>query len=61
MLAKVVLAVGLVGLAWRNRTVWLPAARRHRATAGLSQRRSVAEVALMVAALTTAAALAVAG
>lgn len=61
LLAKVVLAALLVGLAWRNRTVWLPAARKHQSTAGLSYTRSVVELALMVAALTTAAALAVTG
>lgn len=61
LLAKVVLAVALVVLAWRNRTVWLPAARSHRATAELSRGRSAAELALMAAALTLAAALAVTG
>jgi putative copper resistance protein D len=61
LLAKVVLAVALVVLAWRTRTVWLPAARRHQASAGLSQSRSAAELALMIAALTVAAALAVTG
>jgi copper resistance protein D len=59
--AKVVLAIALVVLAWRNRTGWLPAARRHKASAGLSQSRSAAELVLMVAALTMAAALAVTG
>ena len=48
-------------LAWRNRTVWLPAARRHQASADLSQSRSATELVLMAAALTLAAALAVTG
>jgi putative copper resistance protein D len=61
LVAKAVLAIALVVLAWRNRTVWLPAARRHQASAGLSQSRSAAELVLMVAALTLAAALAVTG
>ena len=61
LLAKVVLAVALVVIAWRNRTVWLPAARRHLASPGLSQSRSTSELALMVTALTLAAALAVTG
>jgi len=61
LIAKVVLAIGLVVLAWRNRTVWLPAARRHQASAGLSQSRSATELVLMIAALTLAAALAVTG
>jgi copper resistance protein D len=61
LMAKVVLAVALVVLAWRNRTGWLPAARSHRTSAGSSQHRSAAELVLMVAALTLAAALAVTG
>src|SRR5581483_10347225 len=61
LLAKVALVVALQVLAWRNRTIWLPAARSHRASAERSRRRSVAELALMVAALTIAAALSVTG
>jgi copper resistance protein D len=61
LLAKVVLVIVLVALGWRNRTVWLPAARAHQASAERSQGRSVAELALMVAALTMAAALVVTG
>jgi putative copper resistance protein D len=61
LLAKVVLLVALVVLAWRNRTIWLPAARAHRASAERSQRRSSAELALMAAALTIAATLSVTG
>lgn len=59
--AKLVVTAGLVVLAWRNRTRWLPAARAHRATAGLSRSRTLLELAIMTAALTLAAALAVAG
>ena len=61
LLAKAILAIALVTLGWRNRTVWVPAARAHRATAEFSRRRSAVEVALMVVALTLAAALAVTG
>jgi putative copper resistance protein D len=59
--AKVVVTVVLVVLAYRNRTMWLPAARSHRATAVLSRSRSLVELAIMAVALTLAAALAVAG
>jgi putative copper resistance protein D len=59
--AKLVVTAGLVVLAWRNRTRWLPAARAHRATAGLSRSRTLVELAIMVAALTLAAALAMTG
>lgn len=59
--AKILLAAGLVLLAWFNRTGWLPAARAHRATAEVSLRRSATEVAVMAAALTMAAALVVTG
>lgn len=61
LLAKVVLAIALVGVGWRNRTVWLPAVRRHQASAGRSRNRSTAELALMVATLAVAATLAVTG
>lgn len=61
LLAKVVLTIALLILAWRNRTNWLPAARAHRATAKESQARSRTELALMAATLTLAAALAVTG
>jgi putative copper resistance protein D len=61
LLAKVVLAATLVAIGWRNRTVWLPAARAHRVSAELSRRRSLTELAVMVAALTFAAALVVTG
>ncbi|TFV56342.1 copper resistance protein CopD [Mycobacterium sp. PS03-16] len=59
--AKLIVTAALLVLAWRNRTGWLPAARGHRATAGLSRTRSLAELAIMAAALTLAAALAVTG
>jgi putative copper resistance protein D len=61
LLAKVVLAAALVVLAWRNRSQWVPAARSHRASAEVSASRSTTELAIMVAALTMAAALVVTG
>ncbi|HTY27955.1 MAG TPA: CopD family protein [Mycobacterium sp.] len=61
LVAKVVVAAALVVLGWFNRTRWLPAACGHRIDAGQSLRRARREVALMVVALTLAAALAVAG
>ncbi len=59
--AKVVVTVVLVVVAYRNRTIWLPAARSHRATAVVSRSRSLVELAVMAVALTLAAALAVTG
>jgi putative copper resistance protein D len=59
--AKVVVTAGLVVLAYRNRTMWLPAARAHRATAVVSRSRALFELAIMAVALTLAAALAVTG
>jgi len=59
--AKIVLTVALTALAWRNRTIWLPAARAHRSTAVVSRSRAYTELALMAAALAAAAALAVTG
>ncbi len=59
--AKVVVTVVLVVLAYRNRTMWLPAARSHRVTAVVSRSRSLLELAIMAVALTLAAALAVTG
>jgi putative copper resistance protein D len=59
--AKLVVTVGLVALAARNRAGWLPAARSHRATVGVSRSRSRIELAIMAIALTLAAALAVTG
>lgn len=59
--AKILLTAALTVLAWRNRTVWLPAARTHRATAAVSGLRSRIELAGMAVALTLAAALAVTG
>ncbi|MBO0679820.1 CopD family protein [Mycolicibacterium sp. S2-37] len=61
LLAKVLVTVALTMLAWRNRTHWLPAARAHRATAGLSRSRTLVELAIMAVALTLGAALAVTG
>jgi len=59
--AKIVATVVLVVLAYRNRTMWLPAARSHRATALVSRSRSLFELAVMAVVLTLAAALAVTG
>jgi putative copper resistance protein D len=61
LLAKIVLMVALVVLAYRNRTLWVPAARSHRASAGVSRSRALVELAIMTVALTLAAALAVTG
>jgi putative copper resistance protein D len=58
---KILLTALLTVLAWRNRTVWLPAARTHRSTAEVSGLRSRIELAGMAVALTLAAALAVTG
>lgn len=59
--AKIATTVVLVVLGWRNRTMWLPAARSHRATAVVSRSRARAETALMTIALVLAAGLAVTG
>ena len=59
--AKIVATVALVLLAYRNRTMWLPAARTHRTTAVVSRSRALFELAIMALALTLAAALAVTG
>jgi putative copper resistance protein D len=59
--AKIAVTVALIVLAYRNRTMWVPAARTHRTTAGVSRSRAVFEVAIMAVALTLAAALAVTG
>ncbi|KUI28781.1 copper resistance protein CopD [Mycobacterium sp. IS-1742] len=59
--AKVLVTVALTVLAWRNRSRWLPAARAHRASAGLSRTRSLLELGGMTVALTLAAGLAVTG
>lgn len=58
---KIVVTAVLIGLAWRNRTGWVPAARAHRTTAAVSATRSLAELALMAVALTFAAVLTVTG
>ena len=59
--AKVAVTAVLIVLAWRNRTMWLPAARSHRVTAVVSRSRSRTELAIMAVALALAAALAVTG
>ncbi|MBJ7341420.1 CopD family protein [Mycolicibacterium sp.] len=59
--AKVIVTLLLIGLAARNRSVWLPAARTHRVTSQVSRVRSRIELAIMAIALTLAAALAVTG
>lgn len=59
--AKIVVTVALLGLAWRNRSQWLPAARAHRSSAALSQHRSLVELGMMAVAVALAAALAVTG
>jgi len=61
LLAKIAVTVVLLVLAWRNRTHWLAAARRHRVAADTSLARSGVELTLMAAALTLAAALSVTG
>jgi putative copper resistance protein D len=59
--AKVLVASALVAMGWRNRTMWLPAARAHRSTAVVSRTRTMIEVAAMAVALALAAGLAVTG
>ena len=59
--AKIAVAAVLVLMGWRNRTIWLPAARAHRTTAVLSRSRSLVELAVMAAALALAAGLAATG
>jgi putative copper resistance protein D len=59
--AKVAAMAVLVVIAWRNRTMWVPAARSHGTTAVVSRSRALAELAIMAVALALAAALAVTG
>ena len=59
--AKIAVAAVLVLLGWRNRTIWLPAARAHRTTAVVSRSRSLVELAVMAVALALAAGLAATG
>ncbi|MGE2722329.1 copper resistance D family protein [Mycolicibacterium celeriflavum] len=59
--AKIAATVVLVVLGWRNRTMWVPAARSHRASAVVSRTRARVETALMIVALALAAGLAVTG
>jgi putative copper resistance protein D len=61
LVAKIAVAAVLVLLGWRNRTIWLPAARSHRTTAVLSRSRSLVELAVMAVALALAAGLAATG
>lgn len=61
LLIKIALTVLLLALAWRNRAQWLPAAKAHRVTAEVSRSRSLIELAIMLVALTMAAALSVTG
>jgi putative copper resistance protein D len=59
--AKIAVTAVLMVMGWRNRTIWLPAARTHRATAVVSRARSLTELAVMAVALALAAGLAVTG
>ncbi|WP_267305353.1 copper resistance D family protein [Mycobacterium barrassiae] len=59
--AKIVVAAVLVLLGWRNRSIWVPAARAHRSTAVVSRSRSLVELAVMAVALALAAGLAASG
>jgi copper resistance protein D len=61
LVAKIAVAAVLVLLGWRNRTIWLPAARTHRTTAVVSRTRSLVELAVMGVALALAAGLAATG
>ncbi|MFD6859313.1 CopD family protein [Rhodococcus sp. NPDC060090] len=58
VLAKIVLLVALLGLAWIWRRTWVPAAGTHRTTADVSLRNAVIEVSVMSVAFGLAAALA---
>ncbi len=59
--AKLVLTASLMTLAWRNRASWLPDARAHRSSAGLSRTRAYTELGVMAVTLAAAATLAVTG
>lgn len=59
--AKIAVAAVLLLMGWRNRTIWLPAARAHRTTAVMSRSRSLVELAVMAVALALAAGLAATG
>ncbi|WP_410506622.1 copper resistance D family protein [Mycobacterium sp. 29Ha] len=59
--AKVAVAAVLMLMGWRNRTIWVPAARTHRSTAVLSRSRALVELAVMAVALALAAGLAATG
>lgn len=59
--AKVVLTLALMALAWRNRSIWLPAATTHRSSAVVSRSRAYVELTVMATTLAAAATLAVTG
>lgn len=59
--AKLALTAVLMVIAWRNRGSWLPDARAHRSSAGLSRTRAYTELGLMAVTLAAAATLAVTG
>lgn len=59
--AKAALTAVLIVLAWRNREIWLPAARAHRSTAVVSRSRAHTELGLMAATLAAAATLSLTG
>lgn len=61
LLAKIAVTAVLLALAWRYRSTWVPSAAAHRLTAEASRAKSLTELALMVVALTLAAALTVTG
>ncbi|QZT62644.1 copper resistance D family protein [Mycolicibacterium austroafricanum] len=58
---KIALTLVLIALAWRNRELWLPAARTHRSTAAVSRTRAYTELTLMAATLAAGAVLSVTG
>ena len=58
---KIALTLVLIALAWRNRELWLPAARTHRSTAAVSRTRAYTELTLMAATVAAAAGLSVTG
>ncbi len=59
--AKILLTLLLIVLAWRNRELWLPAARAHRSTAAVSRTRAYTELAVMAVTVAAAATLSVTG
>lgn len=61
LIAKLVLAVVLVAVGWRNRVFWVPAAKRGSISARRSRRRASAEGGLLALAVGAGAVLAVTG